>query len=155
MKMRWVAPPNWPPMPEGFEPPAGWHPDPTWPPPPAGWQFWQPAEVDVHAGLPWWHRMRRRYIGLALPVVLILVLLGVNLSHHDTKQIDSGLVQHQIEKWMTKNLGSTDPLVTCPTGVPAEKDKIFICQATDSTGRARFAVTVLNSDGYVQWQLER
>jgi hypothetical protein len=32
--------PGWPPVPEGWSPPAGWQPDPSWPPAPAGWQFW-------------------------------------------------------------------------------------------------------------------
>lgn len=40
--MRFNPPPNWPPVPPGWTPPAGWHPDPSWPPPPAGWPLWVP-----------------------------------------------------------------------------------------------------------------
>ena len=35
-----VAPPGWPPAPDGFRPAAEWSPDPAWPPAPEGWQFW-------------------------------------------------------------------------------------------------------------------
>lgn len=52
----WVAPPNWPPAPAGWEPPPGWRPDPAWGPAPQGWQFWQdrrgtakPAKPNVDA----------------------------------------------------------------------------------------------------------
>jgi hypothetical protein len=33
-------PPGWPPVPQGWTPPANWQPDPSWPPPPPGWQLW-------------------------------------------------------------------------------------------------------------------
>jgi hypothetical protein len=46
-QLRWVAPPNWPPMPPGFQPAPGWEPDPSWPAPPPGWQFWQPVFEDA------------------------------------------------------------------------------------------------------------
>lgn len=39
-----VAPPGWPPVPEGFEPNAQWRPLPQWPTPPADWQYWRLAE---------------------------------------------------------------------------------------------------------------
>ncbi|MDO0973217.1 hypothetical protein [Mycolicibacterium frederiksbergense] len=40
--MRFNPPPNWPPVPPGWTPPAGWQPDPSWPPPPQGWPLWVP-----------------------------------------------------------------------------------------------------------------
>lgn len=43
-KLRWVAPPGWPPAPEGWSPPSGWQPDPEWPAPPSDWEWWQPAD---------------------------------------------------------------------------------------------------------------
>jgi len=39
-RIRFVAPPGWPPAPEGWEPPPGWLPDPTWPRAPENWSFW-------------------------------------------------------------------------------------------------------------------
>ncbi|HMM96275.1 MAG: hypothetical protein IE926_09880 [Micrococcales bacterium] len=39
--MRFVAPPTWPPMPEGWLPDPGWKPEPGWPAAPRGWQFWR------------------------------------------------------------------------------------------------------------------
>jgi membrane protease YdiL (CAAX protease family) len=39
--LTFTPPPNWPPAPEGWVPPAGWQPHPSWPPPPPGWIFWQ------------------------------------------------------------------------------------------------------------------
>lgn len=40
--MRFNPPPNWPPAPPGWTPPADWRPDPSWPPSPAGWPLWLP-----------------------------------------------------------------------------------------------------------------
>jgi hypothetical protein len=34
------APPGWPDLPPGWEPPAGWQPDRSWPSAPPGWEFW-------------------------------------------------------------------------------------------------------------------
>jgi collagen type III alpha len=40
-RIRFVAPPGWPPPPSSdWEPPAGWLPNPNWAPIPPGWQFW-------------------------------------------------------------------------------------------------------------------
>lgn len=41
---RFQSPPNWPPIPPGWAPPAGWHPDPAWGPAPPGWEFWVPLD---------------------------------------------------------------------------------------------------------------
>jgi hypothetical protein len=40
------APPGWPPVPQGWTPPAGWTPDPTWPPAPENWVYWETAGVQ-------------------------------------------------------------------------------------------------------------
>jgi RsiW-degrading membrane proteinase PrsW (M82 family) len=37
------APPGWPAVPAGWQPPPGWQPDPSWPAAPADWEFWRPA----------------------------------------------------------------------------------------------------------------
>ena len=37
-KWVWVAPPNWPPAPDGWSPGPDWQPDPGGA---VGWQFWQ------------------------------------------------------------------------------------------------------------------
>lgn len=42
MKYRFNAPPGWPPVPEGWQPPYGWQPDPSWPEAPPNWPFWVP-----------------------------------------------------------------------------------------------------------------
>ncbi|MBJ7466387.1 MAG: hypothetical protein JHD38_22305 [Mycolicibacterium sp.] len=44
--MRFNPPPNWPPVPPGWTPPAGWQPDPSWPPPPQGWPLWVPERTS-------------------------------------------------------------------------------------------------------------
>lgn len=41
---RFVVPPGWPKLPEGWNPPIGWQPNPKWGPPPADWSFWQDDE---------------------------------------------------------------------------------------------------------------
>lgn len=38
--LRFNPPPTWPPVPQGWTPPAGWQPDPAWGPVPDGWQLW-------------------------------------------------------------------------------------------------------------------
>lgn len=38
-----VAPPGWPPPPEGWVPPPGWQPDASWPAAPEGWSFYPDA----------------------------------------------------------------------------------------------------------------
>ena len=50
-------PPGWPPVPQGWTPPANWQPDPSWPAPPPGWQLWiedsaahRPVATAVPAG---------------------------------------------------------------------------------------------------------
>jgi colicin import membrane protein len=51
MSQGFNTPPGWPPVPEGWSPPAGWQPDPAWPPAPAGWDFRaQPKAPDIEAG---------------------------------------------------------------------------------------------------------
>lgn len=42
VRLRFNAPPNWPPPPPGWSPPPGWKPDPSWPPAPDGWRWWVP-----------------------------------------------------------------------------------------------------------------
>lgn len=63
--MRFNPPPNWPPVPPGWTPPAGWQPDPSWPPPPAGWPLWVPAGKSG------------RRTGLILGSVAAVLLIGV------------------------------------------------------------------------------
>jgi len=41
------APPGWPPLPPGWEPPPGWKADTSWPAPPPGWRFWVPAVAET------------------------------------------------------------------------------------------------------------
>lgn len=63
--MRFNPPPNWPPVPPGWTPPAGWHPDPSWPPPPTGWPLWVP---DRNPG--------RRTAVILGAVVAVLLIAG-------------------------------------------------------------------------------
>jgi len=37
------APPGWPTVPAGWQPPPDWQPDPSWPAAPADWEYWRPA----------------------------------------------------------------------------------------------------------------
>jgi hypothetical protein len=157
MNMRWVAPPNWPPTPEGFTPPAGWQPDPSWPPPPPGWQFWQPAGIDVNAGRPWWKRLSPAQTGWiaggAIVLVIIVAVIVAGMRHSSGRKLDTNRLNTAIETWMTRTLSSVNPVVNCPAGEPAKKGNEFLCAASDSTGKAHIDVTVLNSSGDVKWQL--
>ncbi len=47
--LRFNPPPNWPPAPTGWTPPADWRPDPSWPAPPDGWQLWISEDPGVSA----------------------------------------------------------------------------------------------------------
>jgi hypothetical protein len=68
--MRFNPPPNWPPVPPGWTPPAGWQPDPSWPPPPPGWQLWVPEGSS------------RRKTGLIVGglVAVLLLVAGVVIT---------------------------------------------------------------------------
>jgi hypothetical protein len=157
MNVRWVAPPNWPPTPEGFAPPAGWQPDPSWPPPPPGWQFWQPVGIDVNAGLPWWKRLSPAQIGwiagAAIVLVIIVAVIVAGTRQSSNRKLDTHRLNTAIEAWMTRTLSSVNPVVNCPSGEPAKKGNEFLCDASDSSGKAHIDVTVLNSKGDVKWQL--
>lgn len=72
MKMRWVAPPNWPTMPAGFSPPAGWEPDESWPDPPPGWQFWQQTDEPEDS----WVKAHVKALSIAGAAVVV-VIVGV------------------------------------------------------------------------------
>jgi Domain of unknown function (DUF4333) len=150
MDTRWVPPPNWPPAPPGFSPPPGWQPDPAWPPAPTGWEFWQP--VDTRS---WWQRPPILWgvvVG-SLLVVLFVVGISVSIVVGSHSRIDSKKLDSDIEQWMTRTLGSTNPSVHCPSHEPAKAGTEFICSATDSSGSAHIDVLVLNSNGDVKWHL--
>jgi collagen type III alpha len=40
-RIRFCAPPGWPPAPQGWEPGPGWRPDPSWPAAPVDWEYWR------------------------------------------------------------------------------------------------------------------
>jgi hypothetical protein len=88
VKLRWVAPPNWPELPAGFEPPKDWQPDESWPEPPLGWQFWQP--VSQEDAQPPWLRRNLQWVIAAAVVVVILVAGGVVLATHTTNETIKG-----------------------------------------------------------------
>lgn len=50
---RFVPPPGWPTVPDGWCPPDNWQPSSSWPPAPSGWVFYQGAygqPMDAPAG---------------------------------------------------------------------------------------------------------
>jgi hypothetical protein len=67
--MHFNQPPNWPPAPPGWTPPAGWVPDPSWPPPPPGWRLWVPEPSSSAT--------RRRTLLAAALAVALLIGVGV------------------------------------------------------------------------------
>lgn len=75
--MRFVTPPTWPPMPEGWVPDPGWRPEPEWPAAPKGWQFWENdygVAVPGPAGL--YGTRPRLFTGLGIVLALVTGLLG-------------------------------------------------------------------------------
>jgi hypothetical protein len=86
MKLRWVAPPNWPTMPPNFTPPTGWKPDDSWPEPPPGWQFWQATgESDS-----WLQRHLVAVGGIAAAVLIGLAVIVLAVSGGNSKQTITG-----------------------------------------------------------------
>jgi hypothetical protein len=87
--MRYNPPPNWPPAPEGWQPPAGWQPDPSWGPAPQGWQLWLndngtpmapvygssgPAPYSELPPKKKKHRFRNFVVGVATLIIVIVVI---------------------------------------------------------------------------------
>lgn len=55
MSVKFVTPPGWPSVVEGYIPPASWVPEPSWPAPPEGWAFYvDEAEAPTMPPLGAW-----------------------------------------------------------------------------------------------------
>lgn len=150
MKMQWVAPPNWPATPVGFEPPQGWQPDPTWPAPPQGWQFWQPVGVDVHAGLPWYRRKRWITAGVIAAVVLVIIIIGA-VGSSTARPLDTSKMNQKMETFLSSH-GDPGATVSCPSGEKAKANNTFLCPLSGVPGFSYMQVTVLNSSGDITFQ---
>lgn len=84
MALRFDPPPNWPAMPEGWQPGPGWRPNPSWGPPPYGWQLWREDVVRPPAGkgvayLSTWVAV---YSAL-FAVGLLITFLGIRVGRPD------------------------------------------------------------------------
>ena len=68
MGRRWRLnpPPNWPVLPDGWEPAPDWSPDPAWGPAPVGWTLWRRERRRA------WLRRHRRSAGIGSAAVLTL-----------------------------------------------------------------------------------
>ena len=77
--MRFNPPPNWPPVPPDWTPPAGWQPDPSWPPPPPGWPLWV---QDNRSG-------RRTGLILGAVAVVLLIVIGAVVTVAVTRHASS------------------------------------------------------------------
>lgn len=68
--------------------------------------------------------------------------------------IDGAEVEKALKEWAEKIPGQDEPVTAeCPATAKAEPDYRFICTLSDSTGTYSVRVTVLNSDGHVEWEL--
>lgn len=86
----------------------------------------------------------------------IVGLLSVSLlaSCGGASGIDGAEVEKALKEWAEKIPGQDEPVTAeCPETARAEPDYRFICTLTDSTGTYSVRVTVLNSDGDVEWEL--
>ena len=77
MTRRFNPPPDWPPAPPGWSPPAGWRPPPGWPPVPTGWALW--IEVDSPSAVATGHRTWQpgRRLVITSGAVLLTAALGL------------------------------------------------------------------------------
>jgi len=65
-RWRLNPPPNWPVLPDGWEPAPDWSPDPAWGPAPVGWTLWRRERRGA------WLRRHRRSAGIGSAAVLTL-----------------------------------------------------------------------------------
>ena len=65
-RWRLNPPPNWPVLPDGWEPAPDWSPDPAWGPAPVGWTLWRRERRSA------WLRRHRRSAGIGSAAVLTL-----------------------------------------------------------------------------------
>lgn len=132
--------------------PPGWYDSPDTP----GQRWWDGSQWGDQRRLPPW-RQRHRALSIAISLVGLLVLLGgfFGVFHRSssTGELNTEALDANIQRWMRQHLGSVDPQVECPTGKPAKQGTEFLCQASDSSGRAAFDVTVINDAGDVKWQM--
>jgi hypothetical protein len=71
-RWRLNPPPNWPTLPEGWEPDHGWSPDPAWGPAPTGWTLWHRERRAA-----WLLRHRRSAgVGSAAALTIFVALAG-------------------------------------------------------------------------------
>jgi hypothetical protein len=71
-RWRLNPPPNWPTLPDGWEPDRDWSPDPAWGPAPVGWTLWHRERRSA-----WLVRHRRSAgIGSAAALTLFVALAG-------------------------------------------------------------------------------
>jgi hypothetical protein len=71
-RWRLNPPPNWPTLPDGWEPDRDWSPDPAWGPAPVGWTLWRRERRAV-----WLMRHRRSAgVGSAAALTLFVALAG-------------------------------------------------------------------------------
>jgi hypothetical protein len=71
-RWRLNPPPNWPALPDGWEPAPDWTPDPEWGPAPVGWTLWRRERRGA-----WLLRHRRTAgVGTAAALTLFVTLAG-------------------------------------------------------------------------------
>jgi hypothetical protein len=71
-RWRLNPPPNWPALPDGWEPDRDWSPDPAWGPAPVGWTLWRRERRST-----WLLRHRRSAgVGSAAVLTLLVTLVG-------------------------------------------------------------------------------
>ena len=111
--MRFNPPPNWPPTPPGWTPPAGWQPDPTWPYPPPGWQLWVPDDRPPRSKGPLIAGIVGGVVLLAvLAVVLVFVVFKKDAKPlSDDEQIRQ-LVVAAVDAWNSSDFSKFKD-ITC------------------------------------------
>lgn len=110
---RFNPPPEWPPVPDGWEPTEGWGgPDPSWPPAPPYWSWWledsgNPAPTSLVPGAgpaapvraSRWSVLRPALIGAgvgALILTVVVAVFGDEMSGTSVRVRDSTTVDRQV-----------------------------------------------------------
>lgn len=93
MSVKFVTPPGWPSVVEGYVPPASWSPEPSWPAPPESWAFyvdetgapampplgaWQPPSAAAAAPVPAAKRTSRMLL-IVGAAVIVVALIGAGV----------------------------------------------------------------------------
>ncbi|MET9326160.1 hypothetical protein [Tsukamurella sp. NPDC003166] len=123
--MRFNPPPNWPPVPAGWEPAPGWQPDPEWPPVPQDWPLWIDDHLSHPASSP---RSRLRAVSI---VAVVVVVMAAAVAWFAVRATSPDTGDHPAVRG-TMTLTGTVPVELNPTSLALSRDGSLLLVANNT-----------------------